>query len=288
MISARFKSLFILPATVASALLCVIALVMAVTGGPDRLAWWGAAFAALPLPVIVVRLMRAPVPRASENAPLALLVSSGGAFLAAWELFIERIAGWPPFVVAVVALVLLLLYVFWYSRFGRITTSRLDVGSKLPAFTVTDLDGNEVSSETLAGRPAVLLFYRGNWCPLCMGQVAEMAARHEEFERLGITVALISPQGAQHTRQLAERHDVPFRFWIDNDLSAARSLDIALAHGVPLGAGGGYQPDTVMPTVVVTTAAGTIVYADQTDNYRVRPEPEIFLAILRRSGAITG
>ena len=43
---------------------------------------------------------------------------------------------------------------------------------------------------------------------------------------------------------------------------------------------------TVMPTVVVTDANGTIVFSDQTDNYRVRPEPDVFLAILRRSGAV--
>jgi hydroxymethylpyrimidine pyrophosphatase-like HAD family hydrolase len=49
---------------------------------------------------------------------------------------------------------------------------------------------------------------------------------------------------------------------------------------------GNYAPHTVMPTVVVTDADGTIVFSDQTDNYRVRPEPDMFLAILRRSGAI--
>ncbi|RLA34664.1 MAG: AhpC/TSA family protein, partial [Gammaproteobacteria bacterium] len=32
---------------------------------------------------------------------------------------------------------------------------------------------------------------------------------------------------------------------------------------------------------------GTIVYSDQTDNYRVRPEPDTFLAILRRAGVVS-
>jgi hypothetical protein len=40
-----------------------------------------------------------------------------------------------------------------------------------------------------------------------------------------------------------------------------------------------------MPTVVVTDAGGRILFADQTDNYRVRPEPSTFLAVLDRSGA---
>jgi hypothetical protein len=42
-----------------------------------------------------------------------------------------------------------------------------------------------------------------------------------------------------------------------------------------------------MPTVVVTNSNGTILYSDQTDNYRVRPEPDIYISILKRAGAIS-
>ena len=139
-----------------------------------------------------------------------------------------------------------------------------------------------------AGSPAVLVFYRGNWCPLCMAQIRELAGRHRELADLGIKVALISPQPDEHTRNLAGMHDVPFHFLIDEQNRFAESLGIAVAHGVPVGVMGGYAPNTVLPTVVVTNANGTIVFSDQTDNYRVRPEPDVFLAILRRSGAIAG
>ena len=47
-----------------------------------------------------------------------------------------------------------------------------------------------------------------------------------------------------------------------------------------------YPADTVLPTLVVTGPSGKIIYSDQTDNYRVRPEPDIFLAILRRAGVV--
>lgn len=286
--SAKAKSLFLLPAVVVSAGLCVLSIVLALTGGSDRLAWWGAAFAALPLPIVVLALQAKPRPRASESAPLALFVASIGTFLAAWEWLIELAATWQPFAVGCGALALLLLYIYWYARFGRITSSRFDAGQKMPEFTVTDLDGNAVDSEEFVGKPAVLLFYRGNWDPLCVGQVAELAEHHEEFDRLGITVALISPQGEARTRELANRFDTPFHWYVDRGNEAAEALDIAVRGGVPFGLARGYDPDTVMPTVVATSANGTIVYADQTDNYRLRPEPDIFLAILRRSGDLAG
>jgi len=36
-----------------------------------------------------------------------------------------------------------------------------------------------------------------------------------------------------------------------------------------------------MPTVIITDEDGKFLFSDETDNYRVRPEPELFLEILR-------
>ena len=262
------------------------ALFQAVAGGDDRIAWIGAAISALPLPFLMLRLMISPVGRTSENLPLLLLLSSVGVMIPAWEQFMEGVVGWTPLSVALANAAIMLLYVFWYSRFGRIESGQLGVGSRLPEFQLQDAQGNAVGSEDLVGSPAVLLFYRGNWCPLCMAQIREIVSRYQEMHDLGIKVALISPQPDEQTRILAGRHDVPFHFLVDRDNNLAESLGIAIDNGVPVGITGGYDPHTVMPTVVVSNANGTIVFSDQTDNYRVRPEPDVFLAILRRSGVV--
>ena len=285
-VNGKIKSLFVFPATMISMALLILAIVQVAVGGPDRTAWLGAAVSALPLPFLILRLMITPVERTSEHLPLLLLVSAVGAVIPAWEQFIEGVAGWGPLSVALVNAGIMLLYVFWYSRFGRIESLQLGVGSKLPAFRLHDSAGNEVGSDDFAGSPAVLLFYRGNWCPLCMAQIREIVSRYQEMHDMGIKVALISPQPEEQTRNLAAMHDVPFHFLIDTENKLAEALGIAIDNGVPVGVMGGYAPNTVMPTVVVTNASGTIVFSDQTDNYRVRPEPDVFLAILRRSGAV--
>jgi len=285
-VNAKLKSFFIFPAALISVLLLIWALIEVVAGGPDRTAWLGAAISALPLPFLMLRLMVKPVERTSENLPLLLMLSALGVMVAAWEQFMEGVTGWTPLSVALVNATIMLLYIFWYSRFGRIESMQLGVGNKLPHFSLKDIEGNEVGSEDLAGSPAVLLFYRGNWCPLCMAQIREIAGRYQEMNDMGIKVALISPQPDEQSRILAGVHDVPFHFLVDTENKFAESLGIAVDHGVPVGIMGNYAPHTVMPTVVVTNADGTIVFSDQTDNYRVRPEPDMFLAILRRSGAI--
>jgi hypothetical protein len=47
----------------------------------------------------------------------------------------------------------------------------------------------------------------------------------------------------------------------------------------------GYDSDTVMPTVIITDDEGKIIFADLTDNYRVRPEPETFMRVLSGAGS---
>jgi peroxiredoxin len=174
-----------------------------------------------------------------------------------------------------------LAYTRWYSRFGRAPSPALTIGAMLPDdLLFVEHDRGPIVASELRGRPTVLLFYRGNWCPLCMAQIGEIAERWQEVEALGAQVALVSPQDEEHTRALAARHNVEFRYLRDDELVAARRLGIVNADGTPAGMIG-YDSDTVLPTVVVTDAEGRIVYADQTDNYRVRPTPDTVLTALR-------
>lgn len=302
---ARLKSLFIFPAIILMALGVVVSIVMAAIGYGDRLSWIGAAMACAPLPLLVLQLTRWPRPRTAEFLPGYLLLMLAGLIIAgrsmysdfveSWELYQNFISavvaafyvspGSLPAILAIVATIVFLLYVFWYSRFGRYHDARLDVGGKLPEFEARDLDGNTVKSSEFVGSPTVFLFYRGNWCPLCMAQIDEIVERYKAIEELGITVCLISPQDEEHTRSLSEKHGLSFRYLIDEGNKAADALEIGVKNGVPLGISG-YPSDSVMPTMIVTSAGGTIIFSDQTDNYRVRPEPDIFLAILRRARAL--
>lgn len=172
------------------------------------------------------------------------------------------------------------LYLRWYARLHRVPSSALQVGAPLPDATLTGLDGQPVRLRDLRGTPTAILMYRGNWCPLCVAQVGELAARWRELADLGVRVVLVSPQGDAQTRRLAARFDVPFTYLLDPELHAAASLGLVHRDGVPVGLLG-YGADTVFPTVIVTDRAGTVVFCDQTDDYRLRPDPELILSALR-------
>lgn len=268
------KAWFLYPAAAVSGVLALAALVAAGLADAARMAWFGAALACLPLPLFIARTRLTRVVRTSENLPLLLLVSAAGLVIAGWEAYMERQAEWPPVVAALAGTLLLVLYIFWYSRFGRFASPKLAVGNKLPEFDLAALDDARVRSAELRGKPAVFLFFSGNDCPFCMGQVQEITARHAELRDLGIRLVLISPQPAARTRKLATETGLSSSFRVDRGNSAAEVLGIA-------------DEGSVMPTVIVTNANGTILYSDQSDNYRVRPEPDIYISILKRAGALS-
>ena len=247
--------------------------------GPS-LAYVGVVMATLPFPifVVMVTLIR-PRPRTSNRLPIVSSLILGGLACALVGFILGGFAQPLPLVLALLGASGFMLYNFWYSSFDRTDSMRLQLDAPLPNFVLQDVNGNNFPSTSLLGKPTVLLFFRGNWCPLCMAQISEIADGYKALADRGAQVALISPQSHENTVELASRFDVPFVFLSDQGSKAAKKMDIAMDDGVPLGITG-YDPETVMPTVIITSANGRIIFLDQTDNYRVRPEPSTFIEAL--------
>ncbi len=175
-----------------------------------------------------------------------------------------------------------LLYLLWYSSFGKSGKRLLTLATPLPGFTLVDSTGESFSNKDLSGQYTLLMFFRGNWCPLCMAQVREVAEQYRTLVELGVQVCLISPQPEANTQKLSLQFDVPFTFLMDERLQTAEAFGITVKNGTPTGLEVlGYDSDTVRPTVLITDKEGKLVYSDITNNYRVRPEPEAFISILK-------
>jgi len=225
------------------------------------------------------------IARTSSRFPMLIVLGTLGVIASVWG-YLQGGSLVAP-VLAVAGLISFLVYDYWYSSFGRGHSDRLTVGQMLPTFELKNTAGEALSSASLTDKPTVWIFYRGNWCPLCMAQIKEVAAQYQQLEELGARVALISPQPHNFTVGLAKKFDVSFDFLTDEDSCAAQTLGIAIAYGVPMGMQVlGYDSETVLPTVIITAAGGRILWADETDNYRVRPEPDLFLAVLRESSIV--
>lgn len=254
--------------------------------GGNPLAWGGVMLTVVPiLSIISVLMIFKNVARTSAHFPLPNSLGAIGVVMAllAW---VYQDADVIAPVLAVASWMGFLIYAFWFSTFGgRQPSMKLIVGSKLPHFTLLNAQDKTVSSAQLTDRPAILIFYRGNWCPLCMAQIKELVGRYKEISSLGVRVAMISPQPHGNTIELAKKFDVEFDFLTDTGNAAAHTLGIENPNGTPMGMQMfGYENDTVLPTVIITGKDGKIIWTHETDNYRIRPEPEVFLDVLRRHG----
>lgn len=254
-----------------------------INDGP-LLAWLGSLLSAAPLAIGVSVIMIKPiVARTSEHLLEAHLPILAGLIVSLYgSLTSDTLL---PAVLSIVAYLGFLAYTYWYSIYDRQESKQLQIGQPLPEFVLTDIHNNQVSSTSLTGKANVLIFFRGNWCPLCMAQIKEISKQYNEIESLGAQVVLISPQPHKYTQSLANKFDVNFVFMTDKHNQAAKSLGLLSDFGIPTGMQAlGYETDAPMPTVVITDANGKVLWKHETDNYRVRPEPETFLDVLRTAG----
>lgn len=274
------KSVFVSAYMMAAMVIIVFAVKSLLTSG-DVITWGGVILAYAPFMLVISWLMVfRSIARTSSRFPVLIVLGSLGIIASSWGY--RQGGNLVALALAVAGFISFLIYDYWYSSFGRSHSSQLAVGQMLPAFDLKNTAGETVSSASLTDKPTVWIFYRGNWCPLCMAQIKEVAGQYQQLDALGARVALISPQPHGFTVGLAKRFDVAFDFLTDEHNRAAQTLGIANAYGVPMGMQVlGYDSETVLPTVIITAAGGRILWADETDNYRVRPEPDLFLDVLR-------
>ena len=247
----------------------------------DYLTWGGVLLTTAPFVVVIswVMIFRN-IARTSARFPTLIVMGVIGLLFATRGYVLGASALAP--VMAAIGFAGFLIYDYWYSSFPDRHSKSLDVGQALPGFELKDTAGQTITSTSLTDKPAIWIFYRGNWCPLCMAQIKELVANYQQLQELGVRVALISPQPHKFTKGLAKKFDVSFDFLTDENNRAAQALGIASPNGLPMGMQVlGYDSDTVLPTVIITDTGGKILWVHETDNYRIRPEPETYLAVLR-------
>src|ERR1700753_2444362 len=102
------------------------------------------------------------------------------------------------------------------------------VGTGLPDAELLDADGRPRSwSPPLAGAPAVVVFYRGAWCPYCNITLrtyqAELSAALRER---GVGLIAVSPQKPDGSLTMKEKHALAFAVLSDPGLTLAKVVGI--------------------------------------------------------------
>jgi len=171
----------------------------------------------------------------------------------------------------------------------------LGVGQKAPSFELKDHNGRTVSSADLLARgPLVICFFRGRWCPFCVGQLEAMNMVVTQFQEAGASLVAISPQTVQQSFLMADQHKLRFPLLSDSGNQVARQF--GLVYRVPdyqqavyrrafvnlPFANGDESWELPLPATYIVGRDGTIRFAAVHVDYTERPEPAEILMQIKR------
>lgn len=150
-----------------------------------------------------------------------------------------------------------------------------------PDFTLPDHKGRTFAlSGHLGPRGAVVVFYRGHWCPYCRRYLAKLARAHPQFAQRGAVLVAISPEPWATSAALAAELGLPFPLLSDSE---GRVID---SYGVR----NGFTTATTLlphPAVFVLKADRSVHFKSIDRNYRRRtPIPALFRALDELSVAV--
>jgi peroxiredoxin len=181
-------------------------------------------------------------------------------------------------------------------RDSGISERTLQTGDKAPDFELPDQNGMPVRAMDLLQKgKLVVCFFRGRWCPFCVGQLEAMNSVYPQIQALGAFVLGVSPQNIHQSYLMADQHRLRFPLLSDAGSEVARQF--GLVYRVPPYqqeiyerafvnlpfANGDNSWELPIPAVYVMDQNSMIQYASANPDYTERPEPAEILKILSQT-----
>lgn len=172
------------------------------------------------------------------------------------------------------------------------------LGSKLPDPALRDRDGNPTSLRKVVGdKPAVLVFYRGGWCPFCNLQLSELRDIHPQLTELGYQLVAISPDKPEELQKTLGKDKLDYTLVSDSKTEAMRAFGIAFKvddgtvlkyrlGGINLEQASGETHHALpAPSVFIVDADGVLQFSYVHPDYKVRAPGQVILAAAREIAA---
>lgn len=118
--------------------------------------------------------------------------------------------------------------------------TRLQNGNRFPDLSIPTVGGGQMAlPRDLQGSYAVILFYRGAWCPYCKAQLAAFARAHASLRSIGVEVVALSVDDEAVSTALVDRMRLNFRVGF-----GVNAGEIAAATGAYVAEGAAYLQST--------------------------------------------
>lgn len=141
----------------------------------------------------------------------------------------------------------------------------LQIGDTVTDFSALDQQGRTITlSEALKKGPVVLIFYRGQWCPICNKHLSTLQDSLQLIYAKGATVVAISPEKPEYLKRTAEKTHASFSLLYDEGYKIANMFDVT------------FKPDSLTTVMYNTVLRANLKEANTDDSQRL-PIPATFI-----------
>jgi peroxiredoxin len=103
----------------------------------------------------------------------------------------------------------------------------LPVGAMVEDFTASDQFDKEFRlSEQLAKGPVVLIFYRGQWCPVCNRHLGQLQDSLAMIEASGARLIAVAPEQPPYLKSMATKTEAEFSLLYDEAYRISNAFDV--------------------------------------------------------------
>ena len=107
-------------------------------------------------------------------------------------------------------------------------TKPLAKGASVPDVMVKTVAGKDFALQTeTAGKPTIIIFYRGGWCPFCTRHLAELAKSQEQLTELGYQIFAIGADAPEDMPATTEKYKLNYTLLSDVDMKASDAFGLA-------------------------------------------------------------
>mgnify|MGYP003573391040 FL=1 len=173
----------------------------------------------------------------------------------------------------------------------------LQVGDQTPEVALRTLaDKKTTLKKAMEGKPAVLIFYRGGWCPFCTNHLGKLKEIEGDLKALNMQIIAISPDRPQKAAETNQKVNPGYTILSDGPLTAAKAFGLAFEldartlekysdYSLDLIAASGETHESLpVPAVYILDKKGVVRFAHVDPNYRNRLNNE---AILKAAKALS-
>lgn len=155
--------------------------------------------------------------------------------------------------------------------YSNLDSFALNTGDKIPSIALNDSQGEQHNLRLLSNQKNILLVvYRGEWCPFCIGQLESFEAVLPELKKHNTRLVAVSPDTEVTNKNTQRKFGLDYLFLSDTNMNLIDELGLRKNDEVP------------HPATILINQGGEVLWYYVDKDFKTRPTGEQMKAVLKQ------